>query len=178
MDYYKEIQYIAQVDKDDIVVGRIEKWEAHKKGILHRGYTAILMHEDRVVVQHRKHPVFDDVFDLTFSSHQIYKGENLQTDEQALRNGLLREWGMESSHIIEPPKLLDKVYYRAVDEKSPYTEHEIDYIFLIILDKIPVAHPDFAYGYELIPKADLRKKIYNLHAKPAPWVRGILGLDW
>ncbi|PIY69107.1 hypothetical protein COY90_02340 [Candidatus Roizmanbacteria bacterium CG_4_10_14_0_8_um_filter_39_9] len=178
MDYYKEVQYIAQVDKDDTIIGKIEKWEAHKKGILHRGYTAILMHKENVIVQHRKHPLFDDVFDLTFSSHHIYQGDALQTNEQALYEGLLREWGMESSHIMTPPKLIDKAYYKAHDEKSTYTEHEIDYIFLVKLDKVPLANPDFAYGYELIPKEVLHKKIQELHAKPAPWVREILGLNW
>lgn len=178
MDYYKQTQYVAAVDKDDIIIGPVEKWEAHKKGTLHRGYTAILSHGDNIIIQHRKHPVFDDVFDLSFSSHQIYANDVLQANEQALFAGLLREWGMDESHITSPPKLIDKVYYKAVDEKSSYIEHEIDYIYLIMLNKVPVANLDFAYGYEVVPKKDLHRTIHNLHAKPAPWVHGILKKEW
>ena len=90
MDYYKAIQYLAVVDREDNIIGKMEKWEAHKKGVLHRAYTAILQYQDNIILQQRKHPVFDDVYDLSFSSHQIYNKDLLQTNEEALFEGLLR----------------------------------------------------------------------------------------
>ena len=71
MDYYKQKQYLAEVDKNDKVLGEIEKWECHKKGVLHRGYTCILIYKGSYIFQHRKHPVFSGVFDLSFSSHPL-----------------------------------------------------------------------------------------------------------
>src|SRR3989338_3874832 len=124
MHYYKQKQFLAQVDKNDKILGKIEKWECHKKAILHRGYTCILTYEDNYVLQHRKHPVFDGVFDLSFSSHPICHPEfisgsdskkqmlkraivlsdneriqhdkiGLQTMEEAIYEGLKREWNLK-----------------------------------------------------------------------------------
>src|SRR3989338_11206359 len=127
MDYYKAIQYLAVVDREDNIIGKMEKWEAHKKGVLHRAYTAILQYQDNIILQQRKHPVFDDVYDLSFSSHQIYNKDLLQTNEEALFEGLLREWNFNKKNIIDT-KFLGKIYYKSKDEKSEFFDHEIDYI--------------------------------------------------
>src|SRR3989338_8675413 len=81
MDYYKQQQFLAQVDENDKILGKIEKWDCHKKGILHRGYTCILIYQNSFVLQHRKHPVFDGVFDLSFSSHPVYRPELVSESE-------------------------------------------------------------------------------------------------
>lgn len=173
MDYYKAIQYLAVVDREDNIIGKMEKWEAHKKGILHRAYTAILQYEDSIILQHRKHPVFDDVYDLSFSSHQIYKNEFLQTNEEALYEGLEREWGVEKFEI-RSLKFLNKIYYKAKDEKSEFFDHEIDYIYLIEVNTLPKPNLDYAYGQKIIKKADLASHISKLNKPLAPWVEKIL----
>jgi len=55
MDYYKKELFLAEVDKDDNVIGKIERWKAHKEAVLHRGFTTILTHQNKIVLQHRKH---------------------------------------------------------------------------------------------------------------------------
>ncbi|MCX6730895.1 MAG: hypothetical protein NTZ55_03535 [Candidatus Roizmanbacteria bacterium] len=47
MDYYKKKQFIAEVNEQDEIIGKVEKWDAHKKGMLHRGYTAIITFKER-----------------------------------------------------------------------------------------------------------------------------------
>lgn len=180
MDYYKAVQFLAVVDRKDNIIGKMEKWEAHKKGILHRGYTAILEFENKIILQHRKHPVFDDVYDLSFSSHQFYQGEKLQTDEEAIYEGLKREWNIQEFEISLPAgkagnlKFLTKVYYKSKDTNSEYSEHEIDYIYLVHLNKSPVANPDFAYGQIAVDKKNLVSEIRKLQLNLAPWVEKIL----
>ena len=173
MDYYKAIQYLAVVDREDNIIGKMEKWEAHKKGVLHRAYTAILQYQDSIILQHRKHPVFDGVYDLSFSSHQIYKGNSLQTNEEALYEGLLREWNIKEFEIRNL-KFLNKIYYKAKDEKNEFFDHEIDYIFLIEANSIPKANLDYAYGQKTISKTNLVSDIAKLGAPLAPWVKKIL----
>ena len=168
--YYREKQFLAIVDRNDNIIGKQEKWEAHKKGVLHRGYTAILTYHNDVVLEHRKHPLFNGVFDMTFSSHQLYQSDSLQSDEDALKDGLLREWGVDMKEIVSKPRLIDKIYYEAHDPKSNYIEHEIDYIFLAELKDVPHPNLQFAYGYELVAKKEIKKRIYELTAKPAPWI--------
>ena len=177
MDYYKEKQYIAQVDKNDNVLGKIEKWEAHKKGVLHRAFTMILYYQDKIILQHRKHPVFDGVFDLSFSSHQIYLGDDLLQDNMdAIYGGLRREWNLKKEDLKSNPKFIKKIYYKAEDPSSDYTEHEIDYIYTVELKKLPSPNLDFAYGFSLIEKNKLLSTDSYLLTtlNLAPWVKVML----
>ncbi|HLC94666.1 MAG TPA: hypothetical protein VJH96_03815 [Patescibacteria group bacterium] len=42
MNYLKQRQFLARVNQKDVFQENIEKWEAHKKGILHRRFTIAL----------------------------------------------------------------------------------------------------------------------------------------
>ena len=174
MDYYKQKQFLAEVDSKNTIKGKVEKWEAHKDGILHRGYTAILTVGDTIILQHRKHPVFDNVFDLSFSSHQIYQEDILQDDVSAIYEGLLREWLVKKEEIYETPVFLRTIYYKEKDIKSGYTEHEIDYIYHVELKKIPSFSPDFAYGFTTIKKLEIQNAIKQLPFPVTPWVGELL----
>lgn len=170
MDYYKKELFLAEVDKDDNVLGKIERWKAHKEAILHRGFTTILTYQNKIVLQHRKHLAFDGYFDLTFSSHQIYVHDKLQTDFEAINETLKREWNIDKSGLTGELKYLGKFYYKAKDPNSIFTEHEIDYIFMAELKNLPNPNPDFAYGFELIDKQNIE------NFKTAPWVDEIVKL--
>lgn len=175
MDYYKEKQFIAEVNEEDEIVGKIEKWEAHKKGILHRGYTAIISYQDQFVLQHRKHPVFDNVFDFSFSSHQLYIKDTLQDGVVAVLDGLQREWGIQAEDIIEDITFVKKVNYKAFDDVSGHYEHEVDHVYSVELNKLPTPVYDFAYGFYTIHKNHIEKvqdpRIYSMLA---PWVQKII----
>ncbi|MFA6532736.1 MAG: hypothetical protein WCT22_01935 [Patescibacteria group bacterium] len=169
MDYYKKELFLAEVDKNDNIIGKIEKWKAHKEGMLHRGFTTIFTYQNHIVLQHRKHPIFDGYFDLTFSSHQVYINEKLQTDLEAIYEALKREWNIDKAGLVEEPKFLDKFYYdKAKDPKSVFSEHEIDYIYQTELKSLPTPNPDYAYGFELVSKEEINKY------KIAPWVNEIV----
>lgn len=168
MYYYQKKLFLAEVDRNDDIIGKIERWQAHRDGILHRGFTAILTYQNNVVLQHRKHLSFDGYFDLTFSSHQIYINEKLQTDLEAIYEALKREWNIDKTGLTDEPKFLDKFYYKAKDSQSIYTEHEIDYIYISELKDLPTPNFDFAYGFELVNKLQIK------NFKTAPWVNEIV----
>ena len=171
MKYYQQKLFLAEVDKNDNVIGTIERWQAHKGAILHRGFTAILTYQDNIILQHRRHLAFDGYFDLTFSSHQIYKNNKLQSDLEAIYEALKREWNIDKTVLMNEPKFLGKFYYKAKDPQSIYTEHEIDYIYKAELKNLPNPNPDFAYGFEIINNLKL-SGIKNY--KVAPWVGEIM----
>jgi len=170
MDDYQKKLFLAEVDKNDNIIGKIERWQAHKERVLHRGFTMILTYQNKFVIQHRKHLAFDGYFDLTFSSHQIYKNEKLQTDLEAINDTLKREWNIDESGLVSIPKFLDKFYYKAMDPHSLFTEHEIDYIYQAELKNLPTPNFDFAYGYSLMNK----EKILKSELPFAPWVKEII----
>lgn len=167
--YYKQKQIIAKCDKNGKILGPVEKWEAHKKAILHRAFTVALMFEGQLVIQHRKHPAFDGVFDITSSSHQMFENGKLQDTSEAILDTIEREWELKRSDV---KKLKDngQVYYKAKDPKSEFTEHEICDIFVAEVKKFPIPHFEFAYGVSLIDPKDLKNKKSRVYENLAPWV--------
>ena len=173
MNYYKIKQTIAKVDKKDNIIGKVDKLNAHKKGILHRGYTICLTYQNQIILQHRKHPAFDGYFDLTCSSHQIYEKNILQDNNISIYKALKREWNILEKDLINKPKLIGYVIYKAKDNKSKYIENELCYFFTAKIQRMPCPNMDYAYGFSLIKKSSLNKnnKIYTLLA---PWVKKII----
>ncbi len=173
LDYYQQKQIIAGVDKNGNVIGKIEKWEAHRKGIPHKALTVALVYNGQFVVQHRKHPAFDGVFDITSSSHQIYVNGKLQTTPEATYDCLKREWDLEKNDLGEL-KNLGTIYYKAKDPKSIYTEHEMCEILIAEIKSKPNPNPDFAYGFSLASKQELQNTNSEIYKHLAPWVKKMI----
>lgn len=169
--YYKQKQIIARVDKKGNVIGKIEKWEAHRKGILHKALTIALIYKGSFIIQHRKHPAFDGVFDITSSSHQLFIDGKLESTIDATYKTLEREWNITKKDLLTKPKNLGSVYYKAKDEKSIYIEHEVCEILVAKIKNLPIANLDFAYGFSLVKKEELVNKNSRIYQNLAPWVK-------
>ncbi len=171
MDYYTKKLYIPQVDEKDNVVGKVERWEAHKKGILHRGFTVAVFYKDSIICQHRRHPVFDGVIDMTASSHPLYLEDSIQTVPEAAAHTLKREWNMNVTSLT-PLKLQGTVIYSSSD--GTYTEHELCHFYAAKTETLPVVNLDFAYGYSLFTVKELKDGKTPLMKALAPWVHEAL----
>ena len=164
-------QIIAACDKKGDIIGGIERWEAHRKGILHRAFTLTLIYKNFYVLQHRKHACFDGVLDITSSSHQLMSNGKLEDTLESARKCLFREWKINESDILGKFKLKGAIYYKARDAKSVYTEHEICDIVEVRLKKIPTPAYEFAYGSSLVTKGELANKKSRIYSLLAPWVK-------
>lgn len=176
MDYYTQKQYIGQTNKNGEMLGQVEKWEAHKKGILHRAFSVILQYKDFYILQHRKHHVFDGVFDLSCASHQLYKGNKLEEDETAVLRTLKREWGISKKDIKGRIQNIGVIYYKAKDPKSRFTEHEMCEQFLVTLKRLPNPNHEYAYGFSLVTKETVTKKTSRIYENLAPWAKKTVAL--
>lgn len=174
--YYKKKQIIAKVDNDGKVIGKIEKWEAHRRGILHKALTIALIYKGQFVVQRRHHPAFDKVLDVTSSSHQLFINGKLQTTEEAVYECLKREWNLEKSDLTKL-KNLGSIYYQAKDPKSIYTEHEVCEILVAEVNIEPKPNLDFAYGFSIVDKQELQNKKSRTYENLAPWVKTMIEED-
>jgi len=174
-NYYQRSLYVPQIDKNDKIIGPVERWQAHKQAILHHGFTVILKYQEKYLLQRRKHPIFDGYLDLSFSSHPIYEKEKLQDDLTAIYQSLKREWQLDKKDLLGEIKKINQFYYKAHDEKSGYWEHEIDYIYLTELAHLPKPNLNFAYGFFPVEKDFLKTipRFYN-SIPFAPWVSPIL----
>ncbi len=175
-NHYTTTLYIPQVNENDEIVGKIERWEAHEKGMLHRGFTVGLLYEDGMVCQHRKHPVFDGFIDLTASSHQFYEGEKLQEAKTAVLNCLEREWGIMQKDLAGEIDLAGKVIYDS--KHGNYIEHEVCHLYIARINRLPLVNPEYSYGYSVIPLAHLNEPDVNPGLRGlAPWVSEMIMKD-
>jgi len=167
-DYYQQKIYLAAISKKNEIIGKTERWQAHQEAILHLGYTVILTYKHQFILQQRKHIVFDQYYDLSFSSHQIYKKNKLQTNTQAITEGLFREWNLIPTDLKKPLNKLGEIYYKAKDPTSIFWEHEIDIIYQAEIKNLPNPNFEYCYGYKLINKSDINSILAKY--KITPWV--------
>ncbi len=164
---------IARCDRKGNILGAIERWEAHEKAVLHRAFTAAVIYDGKFLIQHRKHPVFDGILDVTSSSHQVYSDGILQDTVEATYECLKREWNIDKKEIVKI-KDLGTVYYKAKDEFSIYTEHEICNVIICEVKKLPKVNYEVSYGYSLASKKDLYNPKTRLYKNLAPWVKAMI----
>jgi len=174
--YYKKKIMIAKCDRKGGIQGPIERWEAHEKGILHRAFTVALIYKGKILIQHRKHPVFDGVLDVTSSSHQIFntKSNTLQDTIEATYSCLEREWGIKPKDLVGNPKDKGTIYYKAKDRFSIYTEHEICNLVSAEIKKLPEPNFEVSYGFSIASKGELDDTSSRLFSTLAPWVQVII----
>lgn len=172
--YYKQKQIIARVDKKGNIIGKIEKWEAHKKGLLHRGFGIILLYKNFILLQHRKHLAFDGVLDLSSASHQLLEDNKFESLTEAVIKSLEREWNLKRKNVTGEVKRLGYVYYKEKDPKSIYTEQEYCDVLIAKINKLPVPNLEFAYGYSLVTKDELYNKKSRIYENLSPWGKKII----
>ncbi|KKR50556.1 MAG: Isopentenyl-diphosphate Delta-isomerase [Candidatus Roizmanbacteria bacterium GW2011_GWB1_40_7] len=166
-NYYDKTIFIPTVSKTGEITGQIERWEAHKKGILHKAFSVALFLENQIILQVRKHPVFDGIIDVTASSHPEMKDGKMEDEKEAVIRCLKREWHVEEKDIHDL-KDLGSVYYRAKDPKSDYIEHEYCTFYVGKIEKMVSPDTEFAYGYSLVDLNFLKKNPQSFNL--APWV--------
>jgi len=177
MQYYDDVQYIAQVNDEDSIEGKIERWEAHRNGILHRALTIAVYINDSILLQKRKHPVFDSVFDITVSTHQIYVDDILQSDEETIYQTLERELLLKPESLKQKPEYKGNVMYQANDPKSDFIEHEVCHVYTCVISSIPLFDPAFAYEVKMVSVDDIKNLELGTHLHLAPWVKEMIKKD-
>lgn len=168
MDYYKKVRDLIKVDDNDKAVGRVERWEAHRQGVLHRGFTINIIVGGKIVLQHRKHPVFDGWFDLGCSSHPVFLKDKEQDTHQAVKETLKREWNLDDGSY-SPIQHRGYVIYHSKDKYSEYKEHELCHLYQIQTNTILKPNYHYAYGFSLVSKEELAKTS-PITKILAPWV--------
>lgn len=171
-DYYRKKIIIAACDKKGNILGPVERWEAHEKAILHRAFSVVIFYKGKYIIQHRKHPVFDGVLDVSSSSHQTYSDGRLQDTVEAVYQCLEREWKLTKKDLIKQPKDMGTVYYKAKDKLSIYYEHEVCNVVVCTTKKLPPIVEEISYGYSLFDKKDLSNPRFA--ALLAPWVKAMI----
>ncbi len=111
------------VDLDDREIGRGEKMDVHRKGLLHRAFSVFLFDGDRLLIQRRAAGKYHSagLWANTCCSHPRV-GETLQ---EAAAKRLLLECGIEKVTLREAGRFV----YRAVFSNG-LTEYESDHVLV------------------------------------------------
>ena len=114
---------VILVDQADRPVGRMEKQEAHRKGLLHRAFSVFLLDGSKLLIQRRaldKYPC-GGLWSNTCCSPPAPGGPVLSGAERRLDD----ELGLKNARLRE----LDTFLYRAAFPNG-LAEHELDHVLL------------------------------------------------
>lgn len=169
------------VDQSDVVTGHVSKALAHSfntsepRGFLHRAFSVFLFDSSgKLLLQQRaaNKITFPSVWTNTCCSHPLFPDE--VDDAAALQNGslkgvksaairkLLQELGIPSKDLpLAKFKFLTRLHYWAADvvthgAKSPWGEHEIDYILFIQADVKCTPNPDEVQAVKYVTLPELK----------------------
>lgn len=134
---------VVLVDKNDIPIGEMEKYKAHKLGMLHRAFSIFIVNsEGQLLLQQRAWSKYHSggLWSNTCCSHPR-PGEAL---EHAAQRRLIEEMGFSCPLI----KQFNFIYKTQLDNQL--TEHEYDHVFFGKHDSDPVPDPEEAAAWKWI----------------------------
>lgn len=117
-----------------------------------------------VLLQKRKHKVFDNIWDMTTSSHQRHKDDGTdETDEEATLRALKREWDIENVKL----KKLGGFNYFA--KYGKFCENEHDILLIGEYNGGVNLNPEVGYEYKWMDKKEFLKDVEENPNKYTPW---------
>lgn len=157
-------QYLILVDENDNFLGKYApKSRCHTgRGLHHRAFTILILNKKReVLLQKRKHKLWDGYWDLT-NSHPLHAEEKDEKYEQAAKCCLKREWGIE----IPVKKLFSFNYYA---KYGNFCENEYCAFLVGEYNGEVYPNPKVAYGYKWMSLEKLLKDIKINREVYTPW---------
>lgn len=121
---------VILVDENDSALGAMEKFEAHKKGLLHRAFSIFIFNtQGELLLQKRAKKKYHSggLWTNTCCSHP-YPGEEIKA---AAERRLKEEMGISCKLIFA----FHFLYKASLD--NGFTEHEFDHVFYGISDEPP-----------------------------------------
>jgi isopentenyl-diphosphate delta-isomerase type 1 len=146
----------------------LDRMEAHRgAGQRHLAIVALLVDEaGRVLVQRRKHPLFDGLWDLTGATHPLRRpGGPDETLEEATRRCLDQEYDIRGA--VEDVRVLGGFAYSAPD--GEHSENEYCYVVTGRLVGTIAPNPAAAYEVRWLPLAALVGEMDATPTRFTPW---------
>lgn len=134
---------VILVDEMDRPIGRMEKMEAHRKGVLHRAFSVFIVNEQgELMLQQRAHHKYHSggLWTNTCCSHP-------RPDEATLAAGERRL--IEEMGFTTPLEELFQFTYRA-ELDNDLIEHELDHVLLGTFNEEPDLNPEEVSSYRWV----------------------------
>lgn len=153
------------VDKNDKKTGYGSLQETHiGRGRRHRAFVTLLFDgNNRVLLQKRKHRLFDGLWDLTAVSHPLKINGKVETYQEASDRALKKEMGI--SHV--DVKKIGGFNYFARDRQN--CENEYCAVLVGFFWGKAIKNPDEIYEIKKMPFEDFIKDMKKSPSLYTPW---------
>lgn len=158
---------VILVDKEDNIIGLMEKMEAHKKALLHRAVSVFIFNtKGQWLLQRRAMEKYHSagLWTNTCCTHPF----SAETYPEAANRRLKEEMGMEA----ELTDIFNFIYKEKLDDQL--SEHELDHVFVGITDKTPIPEPNEVMQWQYIDSEDLFNDINNNPENYTVWFKKIV----
>ncbi|MDA4114215.1 MAG: NUDIX domain-containing protein [Thaumarchaeota archaeon] len=170
---------VVLVDDNDTELGYRGKEECHTvhdgiPGYHHRGLTVLVYNsKGQILLQHRKHRIFDSVWDLAGSTHPYHRDGMQEGYEEAALRCLRTEYTGFDDAIVANSSV--SINYEAIDpSNTTYCENEFCRLIISLHDGEIAHKAENAYGYRW---SSFRELLADVRKKPtsyAPWMIDLL----
>ena len=153
---------IAVVDTGDNIIGYKDKMEVHKKGLLHRAFSVVVINSSgEWLVQRRAAKKYHSagLWANTSCSH-LRDGEEMNS---AVSERLRLEMGIDAK-----PYYAGTFHYIAQFDNG-LTENEIDHIYVTRWDGVPVPNPAEVMDWRWMTTALIEKELSGNREKWSAW---------
>ena len=161
-------QIISAVDNEGKFLRYIPKMVGHTgEGVHHLAITVFIFNsKGELLLQKRKHKVFDNFWDNTASTHQLHlENGHDETDEEATLRTLKREYGIED---VQLENLGGFNYFEKIGELC---ENEFCKLLIGTYDGEVKLNPEVGYSYKWISKKDFLKELEDKPEEYTPWCK-------
>ena len=162
-----DAQTILAVDESGKFLRYISKEDGHTgEGIHHLAITVFIFNsKGELLLQKRKHKVFDNFWDNTASTHQLHLEDHDESDEEATLRTLIREYGIKE---VELQSLGGFNYFEKI---GGLCENEYCKLLVGIFDGEISLNPEVGYSYRWISKDDFLNELEERPEEYTPWCK-------
>lgn len=159
-------QMLLLVDEKDNFSGKYAKRiDCHMgKGLHHRAFLVLIGNiQGKVLLQKRKHKLWDDFWDITATTHPLHLEAHDETYDEAAERCLKKEMGISG---IKLKNIGGFNYFAAHGENC---ENEYCAILMGKYDGDVKINGNVAYAYKWIPKDEFIKECVKENQEYTPW---------
>ena len=159
-------QILLLVDEADVFSGQYAtRKECHTgNGIHHRAFLVLLENDNKeVLLQKRKHNLWDDFWDITATTHPFHLEDRNETYEEAAKRALQNEMG------IKDVKLKNIGGFNYFAKHGDNCENEYCAILVGEYNGEVKASPDLVYHYKWMPKDEFIQECMSSNSSYTPW---------
>lgn len=161
------MEFVVLVDENDLQIGKMEKLEAHQKGLLHRAFSVLIFNDKGEMLIHQRAADKYHCGGLWTNACCSHPREN-ESITQAAERRLMEEMGFS----VKTYPLKQFIY------KASFTngliEHEFDHIVTGIYNDTPKPNPEEVMDFKFVALNKLEKDIKENPKKYTPWFRIIV----